>query len=193
MDNNIHINPESIGKFKAISDVPVPEGYESPITGYISRISQQIIEQRDNAIVEQINEQIAVDFNKEELIKALNYDRNQFNEGYRKGYRDAREKYEEANRWTKITYRPMTKEEEIEYKREFGIDYGDTLTEYENRVFTCELPQDKQDILIQTKWGVKQDICEWEDGCCGLEENGDWDGVIAWRPTPEYKESEEEE
>lgn len=99
----------------------------------------------------------------------------------------------EAEKWTKITYRPMTKEEEIEYKREFGLDYGETLMEYENRVFTCELPKDKQDILIQTKWGVKQDICEWEDGYCGLEVNGDWDGVIAWRPTPEYKESEEEE
>lgn len=97
----------------------------------------------------------------------------------------------EAEKWVKITYRPMTKEEEIAYKREFGIDYGDTLTEYENRVFTCELPNDKQDILIQTKWGVKQDICDWDDGYCGLEENGDWDGVIAWRPTPEpYTESE---
>lgn len=29
-DINIHINPESIGKFRAISDVPDPEGYESP-------------------------------------------------------------------------------------------------------------------------------------------------------------------
>ena len=96
----------------------------------------------------------------------------------------------EAEKWVKVTYRPMTKEEEIAYKREFGIDYGDTLTEYENRVFTCELPNDKQNILIQTKWGVKQDVCDWDDGYCGLESNGDWDGVIAWRPTPEYKESE---
>ena len=96
----------------------------------------------------------------------------------------------EADKWIKVTYRPMTKEEEIAYKRDFGIDYGDTLTEYENRVFTCELPNDKQDILIQTNWGVKQDTCDWSDGYCGLEENGDWDGVIAWRPTPEYKESE---
>lgn len=96
----------------------------------------------------------------------------------------------EADKWIKVTYRPMTKEEEIAYKREFGIDYGDTLTEYENRVFTCELPNDKQNILIQTKWGVKQDICDWDDGYCGLEGNGDWDGVIAWRPLPEPYESE---
>jgi len=98
----------------------------------------------------------------------------------------------EADKWIKITYRPMTKEEEISYKREFGIDYGVTLLECESSVFTCELPQDKQDILIQTKWGVKQDTCDWSDGYCGLKENGDWDGVIAWRPTPEYKESEAE-
>ena len=95
-DINIHINPESIGKFMAISDVPEsdvpdPEGYESPITGYIGQFSQQIIEQRDNAVVAQISEQIAVDVNKEELIKALNYDRNQYNEGYRRGYKDGKE------------------------------------------------------------------------------------------------------
>lgn len=87
MDNNIHINPESIGKFMAISDEPSPEGYESPITGYIRQFSQQITEQRENAIVAQINEQIGVNVDKNELIRALNYDRNQFDEGYRKGYR----------------------------------------------------------------------------------------------------------
>ena len=95
-DINIHINPESIGKFMAISDVPDevpdPEGYESPITGYIGQLSQQLIEQRDNEVVARISEQIAVDVNKEELIKALNYDRNQYNEGYRRGYRDGKEK-----------------------------------------------------------------------------------------------------
>ena len=91
-DINIHINPESIGKFRAISDVPDPEGYESPITGYISQLSHQVIEQRDNAVVAQLSEQIAVDVNKEELIKALNYDRNQYDEGYRRGYRDGKEK-----------------------------------------------------------------------------------------------------
>lgn len=92
MDNNIHINPESIGKFMAISDEPSPEGYENPITGYIRQFSQQIMEQRENAIVAQINEQIGVNVDKNELIRALNYDRNQFNEGYRKGYRDAAER-----------------------------------------------------------------------------------------------------
>lgn len=113
--------------------------------------------------------------------------RDNFDLGYIKGLEDGKR---EAEKWVKITYRPMTKEEEIAYKREFGIDYGDTLSEYENKVFTCELPNDKQDILIQTNWGVKQDTCDWSDGYCGLEENCDWDGVIAWRPTPEYKESE---
>ena len=116
--------------------------------------------------------------------------RDNFDLGYVKGLEDGKR---EAEKWIKITYRPMTKEEEIAYKREFGIDYGDTLLEYENKVFTCELPNDKQDILIQTNWGVKQDTCDWSDGYCGLEENGDWDGVIAWRPLPEpHKESEAE-
>lgn len=105
MDNNIHITPESIGKFKAISDEPSPEGYESPITGYISQLSRQIIEQRESAVVAQINEQIGVNVDKTELIRALNYDRNQFNEGYKKGYRDAQEKYEEADRWIPVSER----------------------------------------------------------------------------------------
>ena len=137
MDNNIHINPESLGKFKALSNVPSPEGYESPITGYISQISHQIIEQRDNAVVAQINEQIGVNVDKNELIRALNYDRNQFNEGYRKGYRDATERRNDTSALERVI--------EIMQNERKCVLRQDT-SECDRDCANCELVLPKEDV-----------------------------------------------
>lgn len=88
--------------------------------------------------------------------------------------------------WIPITYRPLTEEEVKELCAEWGIE---ELEEWEKRVFTCSLPDDGQEILI-SYWGkyVQEDICSWDEYGCGLENNGDWDGVDAWMPKPEpYK------
>ncbi len=90
--------------------------------------------------------------------------------------------------WIPITYRPMTEEEEKELCEEFGIKEG-SLEDWEKRVFTCKLPDDGQEILV-SYYGkhVQEDICSWDEYGCGLENNGDWDGVDAWMPKPEpYK------
>lgn len=63
--------------------------YENPITIYAQEISDCIMVERENAITAKISETIGIDVNREELIKALNYDRNQ----YEKGYADAKAEY----------------------------------------------------------------------------------------------------
>ena len=59
-------------------------GYESPITRIMSDIQTQIIKDGENQIFQAVqNCEIKVD--KEELIKALQYDRGQYEKGYKKG------------------------------------------------------------------------------------------------------------
>ena len=56
--------------------------YESPITMMMNNIARQQTEEKENYIFTQITERYALSVNKEELIKALNYDRNQYEQGY---------------------------------------------------------------------------------------------------------------
>ena len=61
--------------------------YDSPITIY-EDMQEQIVKEKDGAIFKAIMKyDIHVD--KDELIKALNYDRNQYEKGYKDGFRDA--------------------------------------------------------------------------------------------------------
>ncbi len=92
--------------------------------------------------------------------------------------------------WIPITYRPMDEEEYEEYRKEFG-----ELPVEHRKMFSCQIPEDDQEILICTSWGgVSQDRCEIDEYGYALEENGDWDGVIAWMPLPEpYKKEGEVE
>lgn len=64
--------------------------YQSPITVAVQRISEGIGEHAkcvEEMILREI-ERIGVIVDKEELIKALNYDREQYYTGYRVGYND---------------------------------------------------------------------------------------------------------
>lgn len=92
--------------------------------------------------------------------------------------------------WIPITYRPMDEEEYDEFRSKFGE------IPIENRkMFSCQLPDDDQEILVCSKWGhVFTDRCEYDSEYgYGLESNGDWDGIIAWMPLPEpYKKEGEE-
>lgn len=81
----------------------------------------------------------------------------------------------------------MTDEEVKELCEELGIEEG-ILEDWEKKVFTCSLPDDGQEILVSRGEYVQEDICSWDGNFCGLESNGDWDGVDAWMPKPEpYK------
>ena len=78
------------------------DGYESPITMAVKNTCDQIMEDRENAITAKIIEEVGLDINKEELMKALAYDRDQYHKGYingeiagyKQGYEDALSKVE---------------------------------------------------------------------------------------------------
>lgn len=80
--------------------------------------------------------------------------------------------------WHEVKTRPLD-DEEKEYYAEMGME-----PEY---IFVGTMPDDGQEILVATKWGVDRDICcnDGEYGI-GLEQNGDWDGVLAWAEMPTY-------
>ena len=164
------------------------EGYESPITLALQEIANKITEERDERIVAEISEQMGVNVDKHELARALAYDRDQYRKGFEAAWL-AREK--DVMTWIPVTYRPMTEEEEKELCEKFGIKEG-SLEDWEKRVFTCHLPDDGQEILTSFGRYVKEDICSWDEYGCGLENNGDWDGIDAWMPMPEpYKKPEQ--
>lgn len=85
--------------------------------------------------------------------------------------------------WHEVTTRPLT-DEEIAYYEEIDIEAEE--------IFDCEMPDDGQEILVATKWGVSTDTC-WNDADygIGLENRGDWDGVLAWAEMPKYEEETE--
>ena len=59
----------------------------------------------------------------------------------------------------------------------------------------CAMPEDGQEILVVTRWGIGTDCCSVDgDGVNNLlelENRGDWDGVIAWAEMPKYKQEAE--
>lgn len=66
--------------------------YESPIeTYYFNDIHYKITQDAEETIYECVA-QIGLSINKKELIKALNYDRNQYNKGYNDALDEVREK-----------------------------------------------------------------------------------------------------
>ena len=60
--------------------------YESPITAIYEQISNQINQDFEDRIMAEVKMKVDVNVDKEELIKALNYDRGQ----YEKGMEDAK-------------------------------------------------------------------------------------------------------
>ena len=59
--------------------------YESPIYIYEKPISSQIASKKEEMVLEYIYN-LGIDCNKEELIKALKYDRDQYDKGFKDGY-----------------------------------------------------------------------------------------------------------
>jgi len=95
--------------------------------------------------------------------------------------------YEEKIIWHEITTRPLSEEEKAEYAERGYADYE--IPEY---MFSCEMPDDGQEILIATSWGVSLDVCVGDCDGVGnnvscLEDHDDWDGVKAWASMPKYK------
>lgn len=60
--------------------------YESPVTLFYQQAAESITQDQENKIMTEIKYQMAVDINKEELLKALKYDRDQYDKGYKDGF-----------------------------------------------------------------------------------------------------------
>ena len=88
--------------------------------------------------------------------------------------------YEERTKseWIPIKTRSLTEEEKEEYP-----DWS--------FVYDCQMPEDGQEVLVSTKWGVNIDIyCKCIDGCY-FENYCDDDDVLAWMPLPKsYEETD---
>ena len=67
--------------------------WESPVSIY-ETISDMVEKKIDGNIIVEVKKQLGIDVNKEELIKALQYDRNQYNKGYQDGLN--------ADRWISV-------------------------------------------------------------------------------------------
>ena len=83
-------------------------------------------------------------------------------------------------KWHKVTTRQLTDEERKYYEEQ------DLCPEF---IFTCEMPEDGQEILVATPWGVHTDACDYDsDYGIGLDICGDWESVLAWAEVPKYEE-----
>ena len=81
------------------------EGYESPIEMHIRQTTERITEQRENELMMRVEQEIGFRVDKNELVKALQYDREQYQEGF-KAALSTREKA--VNKWIPVNeYLPM--------------------------------------------------------------------------------------
>ena len=81
-------------------------------------------------------------------------------------------------KWIPITERPMTEEEKEYYQVK-----DDELA----WMYDCPLPDNGEDVLVSTKWGISMTPFFNDDGCyfeC-YEDKGD---VLAWMPLPKRYE-----
>ena len=87
--------------------------YESPIRKIVGEMQTQMMQQEEDSMIMQVSQQVGFAVDKEELLKALQYDREQ----YQKGYSDALE-----------TIKEKIKEEiQEEHRVAFMTEYGGFL------------------------------------------------------------------
>ena len=149
-----------------INKIKLPDdwakNYESPVTLQIRKIAEQIEEQRENQITATISEQMAVDIDKNELKRALAYDRDQYRRGYEDGWR-ARSK--DVPQWNPVSERLPEDMQKVliwfEYYR-----YGD---------FNCMYQTYGFGYVCDGKWSP------FINGETGWQDYR----VIAWMPLPE--------
>lgn len=90
--------------------------------------------------------------------------------------------YEERPKedWIPVKTRSLTEEEEEIYP-----DY--------TAIYDCRMPEDGEEVLVTTKYGVYADRYYWDDCGCYFEDHYDDGEVLAWKRFPEpYKEGDTE-
>lgn len=93
--------------------------------------------------------------------------------------------------WIPITARPMDEEERLEAE-----EVGFILENDEALIYTSQLPDDGQEVLVCGRNGrvwIDTFMSDPDYGCY-FEDNGDMDGIMAWMPLPKpYRERREED
>ena len=99
---------------------------------------------------------------------------------------------EKFGEWVPITYREMTDEDKQARADKLGVDPEELA---DHLIFTCEMPEDEQQIIITTKWHDVFMTVYYSDPYDGsyfecYEDIGD---ALAWMPAPEpFSNSEAE-
>lgn len=96
-----------------------------------------------------------------------------------------------ATEWILFKTRPMDEDERKEWSEKLGYNL-----EHEDAViYTGQLPDDGQEVIVCSKYGhIWIDTFEIDpDYGVGFEENGDMDGLVAWMPKPKPYNGEGEE
>lgn len=146
--------------------------YESPIEKIYGDIQYQIIKQDEENVIYSVNQAVGYSVDKNELIKALKYDREQYNKGYRDGLN--------ANKWIPVSER--LPEKDGEYLVTASSFCGEI-------VFKCSFAMDLHKV---DEYNFHKHKC----GFYGID--SEWgsyeiDNVIAWMPSPEPYKAESEE
>ena len=141
--------------------------YESPIAIVLRRMSQKIEDDIMKA-VQEVCVEVGVSVDKEELIKALQYDRDQ----YEKGYLDGKFHRAQENEWISVEERPPDPNEDCLVAAKVGdrtvVDLGERVESFNIRTgeHYCE-------------WMIAND---WDEGE-GCE-------ITHWMPIPEPPKGE---
>ena len=105
--------------------------YESPMRLDITDISSQIMQVRDGRLMYEVRQAIGCEIDKEELIKALKYDRDQYQKGYEDGRKD--------NEWIPVSERlPKGRGFYIVTERVFHFDDREHKGKYNTMVEQVE-------------------------------------------------------
>lgn len=81
--------------------------------------------------------------------------------------------------WIEVKTRPLTEEEKAYYSQSEYYNYAEPMF-----IYDCELPDDNQEVLITTKYGVEKTTF-YSDDCAYFEQFEDEDDVLAWMPLPD--------
>ena len=96
----------------------------------------------------------------------------------------------ENSSWIPVTTRDLSAEEMEELVK--GSENMFAPDEIEHWCFDCRLPDDNQEVIVSTQWGVRvvTFYADYDYGCY-FEGYEDRDDVLAWMPLPEPYTKEE--